>query len=88
MRSSKRQVEEFLKSTIWTDLKEMILLRLSDVRDELEHPEMSREQDLMNKGRAEELRWVNELPQELYNQWEQINKEEQDDIIQNSESEK
>lgn len=86
MRSSRRQFEEFQRSTVWTDLKETILLRLSMVRDELERQGVEREQDLVNKGRAEELRWINDLPDEIIKQWEQINKEERD-AVQDSESE-
>jgi len=55
------QLEEFGESVVWREMKDTFLMRLSAVRDDLEDPNGTREDDLRNKGRAEELRFASEL---------------------------
>lgn len=79
MKANKRDFLDLVNSIAWKDLAELINERLQDVRDELENPQTSHEIDLMNKGRAEELRWSMDLPGEILKVWDQIKKENKDD---------
>lgn len=84
MKANKRDFLDLVNSIAWKDLAELINERLQDVRDELENPQTSHEIDLMNKGRAEELRWSMDLPGEILKVWDQIKKENKDDDESNN----
>ncbi len=55
------QLVEFKQTSIHKEIKDTLLMRLSTVRDDLENPNLSREDDLRNKGRAEELRFAADI---------------------------
>jgi hypothetical protein len=85
MNSSKKQFEEFLQNTVWRDIKDILLLRRSDIRDQLEggtaadidvYVEMRETARL--RGRAEELRFITDLPNEIVNNYDQYSKEEEE----------
>jgi len=54
-------LEAFKKSQEWREARKTFLLRLSSVRDDLEDPKSTRDSDLINKGRAEELRFASDI---------------------------
>lgn len=84
MQSSKKQFEEFLQTTVWRDLRDLFLLRRSEIRDQLEggasadvdvYAEVRETARL--RGRAEELRYATELPNEIVTNYDQYFKEEE-----------
>lgn len=66
---------EFLTSSIWRYIEESLRYRLEGVRDELEDPGLSHDQDSYNKGRTNELRWILEFPQWLVDNYDALKAE-------------
>jgi hypothetical protein len=84
MQATKVQFEDFVRSLVYKDIKVLLLSRLSIVRDDLEKviPGLSATEqamiDLVNKGRAEELRYAAELAEVIVENWEEYTKEEEE----------
>ena len=59
--SNKRGVEEFKRSSVWKDLKEILTDRISAIRDSLE---IEADENLIkwHQGRVQELRVMLDLP--------------------------
>lgn len=77
MKSTLVQFMEFRSSTVWADIRSILLERLSVVRDELEvvSTKVLDEQllvDLVNKGRAEELRFVSDIVDYIIDKWDEL----------------
>lgn len=67
MKATKIQYREFSSSFVWEDLKTILKERLKDIRDQLERatsgdPAQEMHRIAQNRGRAEELRYLLELP--------------------------
>ena len=69
MRATKAQFEEFERSIIWLDLRDFLKDRLEGIRDELEDSPLDLISDvkntMWNRGRAEEVRILLDLPKML-----------------------
>ena len=61
MYSNKRGVEDFKRSSVWKDLKEILTDRISAIRDSLE---IETDENLIkwHQGRVQELRVMLDLP--------------------------
>ena len=86
MRASKIQFEEFGRSTAWQDIKKLLLLRRADIRDALEEgvaedisPETEMRESARMRGRAEELKFITELPEFIVKTYDQLTEEEGDE---------
>lgn len=67
MKATRVQYQEFLSSFVWEDVKTILKERLEDVRNHFEidasaDPWEDIKQVAHNRGRAEELRYLLELP--------------------------
>ena len=85
MRASKLQFEEFGRSVAWLDIKKLLLLRRSDIRDALEDgvasnvdPNTEMRESARMRGRAEELKFITELPEFIVKTYDQLTEEEDD----------
>ena len=82
MRATQEQLREFEKSLIWLDLKDFLTARLEGIRDELEGNGkvlglFDDVKDIMwNRGRAEEVRFLLDLPEVLAKNFKIFGKEE------------
>lgn len=71
MRATLEQMREFEKSLIWLDIRDFLLERLDGIRDELEGNTKvldlinDMKDTMLNRGRAEEVRFLLELPKIL-----------------------
>jgi len=77
MRSTKANFVEFISGNVWKDMKNIIALRLSECRDMLEagiDADINRIR--VEQGRAEEMRYILSLPDNIIEDWENLNEEE------------
>jgi len=65
LKSSAAAFEEFLKSTIWADIRAELDIWLEGVRDGLEDTESDEKDLFRNQGRAEAIRYVMSLPETI-----------------------
>lgn len=79
MQASKREWEEFLKSSVWRDFRQELLLRRSDVRDRLEQgvnletgTKLTVEEQEQERGRAIELKFMADFPDFVVSNWDNI----------------
>jgi hypothetical protein len=70
--------EELGRLQVWKDLKDILLLRLNSVRDDLEST-MDNSMDMYNKGRASELRFLVDLPEYIAKNYDLIKEEDESD---------
>jgi len=63
--STAGQFEEFLNSTIWTDMKSELHVWLEGVRDGLEDTESDEKDLYRNQGRADAVRYLLSLPETI-----------------------
>uniref|UniRef100_A0A6H1ZGX1 Uncharacterized protein n=1 Tax=viral metagenome TaxID=1070528 RepID=A0A6H1ZGX1_9ZZZZ len=63
--SSSNQFEEFLSSTVWTDIKGELNIWLEGVRDGLEDTDSDEKDLFRNQGRAEAVRYLLSLPETI-----------------------
>ncbi len=76
MRSTKIQFMEFIDSNVWTDIRNILLIRLNDCRDSLETGINSGIEEIrIEQGRAEELRYILDLPRSIVEDWESLNED-------------
>lgn len=84
MRSTQEQLKEFEKSLIWLDIKDFLTTRLEAVRDELEGNTKILDlfndvkDTMLNRGRAEEIRFLLDLPNVLATNYKALVKEDSD----------
>jgi hypothetical protein len=84
MRATLQQYKEFLDSAMWADIKEILLIRRSSVRSDLEIGKDLPKDDLIlweerMRGRADELRFLADYPQYVADNYETLSKEEESD---------
>jgi hypothetical protein len=80
VRATLVQYKEFQESFVYRDIKDILLRRLALVRDDLEGQQFKTldEQtmsDLINKGRAEELRYISVMVEDIINNWDEYTKQ-------------
>lgn len=76
MKAPKERWNEFLQSDVWADLKTVLLQRLSSVRDTLEV--CDKETFQHEQGRAEELRFLIDMPAEIYRNFDEYKQEQEE----------
>ncbi len=83
LKASKVAYEEFLKSGVWSDLRDIINERIALNRDELEHEESDEDvwKDIRrvakNRARLGELQYLLHLPKFLLEQYDELSKIEE-----------
>lgn len=81
MRATLQQYKDFLDSAVWIDIKEVLLLRRSSIRDELERGANLSGSALLEweerqRGRADELRFLADYPQYMVDNYDTMKGEE------------
>lgn len=84
MRATLVQFIEFKDTFVYRDIKDILLKRLAVVRDDLEVQQFKTfdEQamsDLINKGRAEELRFMSSMVDDIITNWNEYTKIEREE---------
>ena len=85
LRASKAAIDEFLRSAVWTDLKDIITERIALSQEELEVEDPSEDvwKDIRRvasaRARLGELRYLLELPNFLLNSYEELSKIEEEE---------
>ena len=85
MRATIQQWQDFIQSAVWVDIKEMLLLERSAIRDGLElGPTEDFDGDLLlweerGRGKAEAIRHMVDYPQYVVDNYETLNKEEEEE---------
>ena len=83
MNSTEGQLREFKDSVIWADIKRFLLERLEGVRDNLEGNTKVLDlindvkDTMLNRGRAEEIRFLLDLPDVIIANYKIFAKEEE-----------
>lgn len=83
MRASKLQFEEFSKSLVWQDLRDLLIVRRNSIRDDLEEgvkadvsPDIEIRESARMRGQAEELKFILGLPEFIVNSYDNLSEEE------------
>lgn len=86
MRATKNQFSDFVQSVMWEDLKKILLLRRSEIRDTLEEgspadidPQTEMRESARLRGRSEELKYIVDLPQLIVDNYDEFNREEEEE---------
>lgn len=86
MRATKMQFSDFVQSVMWEDLKKILLLRRSEIRDTLEEgspadidPQVEMRESARLRGRSEELKYIVDLPQLIVDNYDEFNREEEEE---------
>lgn len=83
MRATLQQYKDFVESALWMDLREVLLLKRSAVRDALEAGDPNGEKSAgwedRERGRADELRFLADYPQYVVDNFESLVKEEENE---------
>jgi hypothetical protein len=75
-RASKRAYEEFVKSLVWEDLRQLLSDRLMLVRNDLEADTLPQETQKL-RGEAASIRFMLALPDRLISEYDSLIKEEE-----------
>ena len=66
IKSTPDQIKDFRRSLMWDDIKRELRVWLEMVRDGLEDVDASDKENILNKGRAQAIRYFIEMPRVLY----------------------
>jgi len=83
LKASKIQFEEFSKSSVWQDLKDLLRARRDSIRDDLEEgvkadvsPDIEVRECARMRGQAEELKFIIGLPEFIVSNYDNLSEEE------------
>lgn len=86
MRATKIQFSDFIETVVWMDIKKILLLRRSEVRDTLEEGspadidvQTEIRESARLRGRSDELKYIVDLPRLIVDNYDEFNREEEEE---------